>query len=98
MTPLLFLIGALATYRLSLMVSKESGPGRIFRKLRNLPSPKSATREGLRCQLCTSVWFAIPVTWVYWYRGWILGQDTLLYGLALSAAAVVIHMHTTKNL
>lgn len=92
MNTLLFLAAVLATYRLSLMVSKESGPMRVFRKLRNIPPPKSSAREGLSCPLCTSVWFSAAVTG---YLGW-LGTFPLpewpLWWLAFSGGAVLLHL------
>lgn len=94
---LAFLLGAIATYRLSLMTSLESGPGRIFRKLRNLPEPKSATREGLSCFFCTSIYHAIPITAFLWWRGYVEPWDTGLYWLALSGAAIILHRMFTAD-
>lgn len=94
-----FLLSVLATYRLSLLVSTESGPLRVFRKLRRVPPPKSATREGLSCQLCMSIWFAIPITALCWHNGLIVGLgEAALWWLASSAGSIVIHLHTSKNL
>lgn len=94
---LIFILGGLVTYRLALMWSLESGPGRIFRKLRNLPPPKSATREGLSCLHCTSVWFAAPVTAFLCWRGVIEPLDAWLYWLAFSALAIVLHHTFTEG-
>lgn len=92
-----FLLGGLATFRLALMFSLESGPGRIFRKLRNVPAPKSATREGMSCMHCSSVWFAAPVTGYFWWSKRIEAPDTWLYWLGFSAVAVVLHRAFTVD-
>ena len=90
-----FFIASLATYRLSLLVSKEDGPAWIFRKLRNVPPKKSSAREGVRCEWCVSVyasalvtWFTYPHVTLYW---------AILYWLALSAAAICWNQAFTKK-
>lgn len=93
----IFLVGSLVTYRLSLMVSAESGPGRIFKKLRHLPAPRSAAREGLSCLHCESIWWAVPVTAFLWWRERIESWDAPIYWLALSGAAIVIHHAFTED-
>src|SRR5687768_6552766 len=50
-----FFLGSLCTYRISLLFSKESGPARIFAKLRKAPPKKSATKEWLSCIFCFSM-------------------------------------------
>lgn len=94
----LFLIGALATYRLSLLISKEDGPAWIFRKLRRLPPPKSSVKQGISCLLCVSLHMSAPVALYFWWSGRISNTDIWLYWLAFSAAAIVIHMKVSKDL
>lgn len=60
------LLGGLATFRLALLISSESGPAFIFRKLRRLPPPKSSAKEGLSCIWCLSIWFAAMITAYQW--------------------------------
>lgn len=91
MTWLETLLGGLVTFRLALMFSKESGPGRIFKKLRAAAPAKSATREGLECLHCESVWIAAPVTGYFCWRGKIAWPDSWLYWLGFSAIAVILH-------
>lgn len=93
----ILLLGGLVTYRLALMFSEESGPGRIFQKLRLSAPPKSATREGLSCFYCESVWFAAPITVFLWWRGEIKPWYTPLYWIAFSALAVMFHNAFTKD-
>lgn len=97
MTWLDFIIAALVVYRLSLMLSKESGPGRIFQKLRRAAPPKSATREGLSCLHCESIWWSAPVTAFLWWTNRVAPLDTPLYWLALSGAAIVLHYAFTED-
>lgn len=94
---LLLVIGSLATYRLALMFSKESGPGRIFKKLRHAAPAKSATREGLSCLHCESVWWATPVMLFFGYRQHIAWSDAWLWWLAFSAGAIIIHHAFTED-
>lgn len=70
MTPITYIIDAMATYRLSRMIACENGPFDIFEHIRH--SRWTVTKytwvaEGLSCPLCVSFWiaFLIPVlpTW-----------------------------------
>lgn len=97
MTWIEFIIGGLVTYRLSLMFSKESGPGRIFKKLRNAPPPKSSAREGLACLHCESIWWGVPVTLLFATTGRIEWIDAPLYWLAFSAIAIILHHQFTSD-
>lgn len=92
-----FLVGTLAVHRLSLLVSREKGPWFIFRKLREAPSKKGSLDDGLRCFLCMSVWFSVPVTAFYWWQGLIDPFWTPAYWLALSSAAIMLHSRTTAE-
>lgn len=92
-----FLLAVLAAYRLSLLVSKESGPAFIFRKLRRLPPPKSSAREGLSCQWCLSVYGSAVVTAFLWWRGVVPVWEVPLWWLAVSAGAIAINQTFTKG-
>lgn len=91
-TWIIFTAAILATYRLSLMVSKESGPMRMFRKLRGMPDKKSSLKEGLSCPLCTSVWFAAPIAGYLLYLGLFPAPEWPLWWLSLSGGAVLLHL------
>lgn len=97
MTLLEFIIGGLVTYRLSLMFSKENGPGRIFKKLRNAPPPKSSAREGLSCLHCGSIWWGVPVALFFTITKRITWTDTTPYWLAFSAVAIILHHQFTED-
>lgn len=88
---LIFLLGSLSTFRLAAMFSSESGPGRIFKKLRQAAPPKSATREGLSCIRCESVWWSAPITAAFWWIKLIPPEQTWAYWLAFSATAICIN-------
>jgi hypothetical protein len=86
---LILLISALATYRLSLMLSSEEGPLAIFARMRRKVPPKTNPGRGIRCFMCWSVWVVAAVTlyllWLgtitkeilplYWYSGSKLGSS-----------------------
>lgn len=97
MTVFEFLLGALATHRLSLLVSKEDGPYWILSKLRKLPPPRSSTRQGLNCLWCVSVYAGSLVASFYWWIGVLQPIDTILASLAFSSAAIVINQQWTKG-
>lgn len=89
------LIFGLATFRLAVMFSRESGPYRVFSKLRNIPPPKSATKEGLSCPLCLSVWFGAFIVGLSLFKWpW---YEVSLHMLAASAIGVIIHLQWTKK-
>lgn len=91
------ILGGLVTYRLALLVSKESGPAFLFRKLRRLPPAHSSAKEGLSCQWCMSVWLACPVTGYEWWMGWITGPEAPLYWLGMSSLAIFANQQWTKD-
>lgn len=92
-TPLQFLIAALATYRISLLFTSESGPAKIFAKLRKAPPKKSAAFEWLHCIFCFSMTGSAMVCGLMWFAGvrQIWAQWVILW-CALSAVAICIHM------
>lgn len=94
---LALIVGGLATFRIALMVSKESGPFFFFRKLRKLPPPKSATKEGLSCPFCVSVHAAAVVTAYIWWIGWIEPKWIPLYWLSVSSISVFCNQQWTKG-
>lgn len=95
---LAFALGSLATFRLALLVSKETGPAFIFRKLRRLPAAGTATKEGLSCQWCVSMYSSALVTCYYYWQGLINGSETPLYWLSFSTVAVCLNQTFTKGL
>ena len=90
-------LGGLVTYRLALLVSKESGPAFVFRKLRRLPEAKTSLKEGLACVWCQAVWMAGPVTVYEWWLGWVPVQQMPLYWLGMSSLAIFANQQWTKG-
>lgn len=71
-----FIILALATWRLSSLLTEETGPGDIFLKIRELAGithmekevyeiPEKFLPELLSCIWCASIWIAILITVSY---------------------------------
>jgi hypothetical protein len=98
MQPFEFIVAALATYRLSLLVSKEYGPLGMFEKLRAAPPKRSETRKWLECIFCFSMtasaivcgalyWSGIRQHYAQWFLTW----------TALSAGAIVINQAFTRG-
>lgn len=100
-----FLIYSLAVFRLSVLLSDDSGPFRVFSKLRsklkkeaktNTVVKKSDVAEGIQCKRCSGVWFAILVTAFVFSREYlidwvaIIGNGVLVC-FALSGAALIFH-------
>lgn len=94
---LVFVLASLAVFRLSLMFSKESGPGRIFSKLRKSTPPKSSLREGVSCIFCESIWWSAAATGWLIYLGEVSWSVAPVWWLASSALAVVLNQSFTKG-
>lgn len=91
------LVGGLATFRLSLLISKEDGPAYIFRRLRKLPPANSSAKDGLSCAWCMSVWTSALVATYYWKRGLFPGADWPVYWLAMSAIGIICNQQWTTE-
>lgn len=91
-----FLLSCLTVFRLALMISSEKGPANIFRKLRNLPPPKSSARDGLSCEWCMSIWVSAFVTLAMWKLGFVSSPMAPLWWLSSSAGAIIIHQQWTR--
>lgn len=102
-TPLELLIYSLATYRIAVFLSDDSGPWDVFLRLRsflkreakhNKPLRESKTHIGIVCIRCNSVWIATPIAaFAYWHGDlpeWAKAAGDLVVLLcALSAAAIL---------
>lgn len=89
---MLFILAALAVYRLSRMITDEEGPFSIFTKLRTAFPPVDWIGRGLECIMCVSFWVALPfacyVDWTW---------TTPLTWLALSSVTVIIRKWEQKR-
>jgi Protein of unknown function (DUF1360) len=88
-----FIIAALATWRLSFMLTHEDGPWEAFARLR-AAAGRSMPGRALDCLFCTSVWVAAPLALL-------LEQGAvrrLVTWMALSGAAGLLHRATDRGL
>jgi hypothetical protein len=102
MNPFDFLVLALAVFRLSLMITEESGPGWCFKNLRSLvkkKAPKVAHMdEGIECFRCMSMQFALVVVIIarfFFHSNPVC--DVIVYALAISGAAILANKVITKE-
>src|SRR5688572_7796621 len=99
----IFIVAALATYRLTAMIHNESGPADIFGRFRTYagvefdkysnPYGTNWVSEGLLCFYCLSVWIGIGVfLWlvIASLLGFLLIGTMLLFPFAMSGVAVYL--------
>lgn len=79
-----WLLIALATWRLSFMVAHESGPWRVFERLRTRYPLGGLTN----CMRCLSVWIA-----AFLFVTYDVLQPAVII-LAISGAALMLHSYT----
>lgn len=90
MTPLLFTAAILAVYAVSLMVSKLTGPGGVFAKLRR--KARGSLKEGISCPICSGTWFAgLCAAFLCWHTGlpWI---ELPFWTFAIAGANALLHL------
>ena len=101
--PMLFVLLALATFRLSHMIAKEEGPWNIFGRLalvlgaevqsdisgRKTWHGTNVLSKLVLCPLCLSVWVGLILTVVF-IRGPVLA--VILVAFAVSGASVMIEL------
>lgn len=101
-----FVILALATWRVTHLLSIEDGPGDVFKRLRIALGARESVNMGwqadsffgrlILCPLCTSVWAA---TGLYFMPRIIPAflYNSLAAILALSGAASIIHLYLDRS-
>lgn len=73
------------------MFSTETGPGRLFKSIRDWKGLNETLRDGIECLLCESVWWSAVITlWLYLTDA-INWQLAPVFWLACSATACIIH-------
>ena len=87
------LLAMLATWRLSFMLTQETGPWDMFTALRRVAG-ESMLGHALQCFYCTSVWVAAPLAVLV--TPWSL--RTPVTWLALSGGACLLHRATDRGL
>lgn len=85
-----FILSCLATYRISYMLSRESGPFDVFAKLREAPALHPVLRKLLGCILCESVWWAGLISLYLISLGLLATSFAPIYWLATSGVSVII--------
>lgn len=95
------LLFGLATYRMALAVSKESGPFWMFKLLRRNVKKHAPDQthmdEGIECLWCMSMQFGIVVVvTAYFWKGNAV-YDGCILALAISAIAIVLNQAFTKG-
>ncbi len=88
-----FVLCALAVWRLTHLIVAEDGPWNLVVKLRAWLGDSEAGR-GMDCFYCSSVWMAIPFTFVVASRV----LDWFVVWLALSATASLLEQATNRNM
>ncbi len=98
MTPFLFILGCLATYRLTLLFTAEHGPLGMFEKLRKAPPKKSETSKWLHCPWCFSMTASAFVCLLLWFAGTREHWATwFMVWCAFSAVAIVLNQSFTRG-
>lgn len=99
------LIGGLATFRLAMLLSSDTGPWDLAIRFRsylkreakdNKALRASKVQEGIECLRCSSTWVSLPVAAYGYFRGrcaeWFTAcGDVFLIWMALSAMAILFN-------
>ena len=98
-SPIIFIVAALATYRLSMMLTEEEGPFSIFTRLRGRldPDQKTWLGRGVNCIMCVAFWVALPVAVWLGIVGAVDPYLTPLVWLGLAGAVVIIRRWEQKR-
>lgn len=86
-------LAALATWRLTYLLTEEDGPWHVIAGVRQRLGDSMPGRA-LRCFYCTSLWVAAPLALLV--AGW--QSRTGLVWLALSGAACLLHRATDRGI
>jgi len=93
----IFVLGSLATFRLSHLIAKEHGPFAVFERLRNaMPGGRGSAKEWLSCIFCFSLSASALVCLMLWCGGLNLSwEEWALHWLGFSAVALIINQALT---
>lgn len=80
----LSLLGALAVWRVTHLLHRQSGPRRVLERLRRWAGETSS----IACFYCLSLWVSVPVALVIG-QGWL---EQVLLWLALSTTAIALDL------
>jgi len=85
------LLGILAVWRLTHLVTSEAGPWQLLDRLR-VRIGNGVAGQLLNCFYCLSLWMSAPMAW--WIGSSV--QERLMLWPALSAGAILLHRITEK--
>ena len=89
----LFILGSLATFRLSHLITKERGPFAVFERLRSaMPSGRGSAKEWLSCIFCFSLSASALVCLILRLEGMNLNwEEWVLTWLSFSGITLIIN-------
>lgn len=90
---LLLVLGSLATFRLSHLITIERGPLAIFERIRNvMPGGRGSAKEWISCIWCFSLTASAIICVILWVGGLVLNWDYwILYWLSFSSVSLLYH-------
>jgi len=91
-----FLVGCLATYRMSLLVAKEEGPAELAKKARD-SAPEGWIKRGFYCQWCQSFWWGMGTALFFALTDRLAWRDFPIFWLAFSASGIVLNQVCTRD-
>ena len=88
-----FILGSLATFRLSHLFTKERGPCAVFERLRDaMPGGRGSAKEWLSCIFCFSLSASALVCLILWLGAMNLNwEEWVLTWLSFSAVTLIIN-------
>jgi hypothetical protein len=94
---LILVLGSLATFRLSHLMTKERGPLAMFERIRNaMPGGRGSAKEWITCIWCFSLTASALVCLILWAGGLQLTWDYwILHWLSFSSLSLLVN-HVCK--
>lgn len=86
-----FTLAALATYYVTLSVTKQDGPWEVFGRLRAHWSANDWKGRGIRCHVCVSLYSALGVAGLLLLLGWCEPTAAPVVWLGLAGASVILN-------
>ncbi len=92
-TWLILVLGSLATFRVSHLMSKERGPFAVFERIRNaLPGGRGSAKEWVSCIWCFSLTASALICLILWAGGLRLTWDYwILIWLSFSSISLLVN-------
>lgn len=94
MKPFVFILAALACYRVTLLISKDVGPWDVFKRLRKV----ARFTKLLSCPFCVSVWVAAGIDIALYLSGYRDAPAVVFCRIfAMSAIAIALDRIFTSD-